>query len=111
MERASHRSLDLSTARRAPKVLLHDHLDGGLRPTTVIALASEVGYRELPTPDPDELAGRFPARRARSRSPRLPSGTGTKAWSASTSPGLRPGTRRPGTSTPSTSSPTRTSTS
>jgi adenosine deaminase len=40
---------------RAPKVLLHDHLDGGLRPTTVIELADEVGYRDLPTTDPVEL--------------------------------------------------------
>ena len=40
----------------APKVLLHDHLDGGLRPQTVIELAEETGYEGLPTSDPDELA-------------------------------------------------------
>lgn len=40
----------------APKVLLHDHLDGGLRPSTVIELADEVGYTGLPTTDPSELA-------------------------------------------------------
>lgn len=40
----------------APKVLLHDHLDGGLRPTTVIELASEYRYRGLPTTDVDDLA-------------------------------------------------------
>lgn len=40
----------------APKVLLHDHLDGGLRPETVIELADEVGYGGLPTADPGELA-------------------------------------------------------
>ncbi|MFT7473859.1 MAG: adenosine deaminase [Verrucomicrobiales bacterium] len=40
----------------APKVLLHDHLDGGLRPTSVIELADEFGYSELPTTDPVELA-------------------------------------------------------
>ncbi len=40
-------------------MLLHDHLDGGLRPRTVIELASETGYRELPTTDPDELASWF----------------------------------------------------
>ena len=40
--------------RRAPKVLLHDHLDGGLRPTTVIELAAEAGHA-LPTTDPAEL--------------------------------------------------------
>lgn len=39
----------------APKVLLHDHLDGGLRPATVVQLAQESGY-ELPTYDADELA-------------------------------------------------------
>ena len=31
--------------RRAPKVLLHDHLDGGLRPATVLELAEECGHR------------------------------------------------------------------
>ncbi len=51
--------MDLETIRRAPKVLLHDHLDGGLRPRTVIELAAEAGYRELPTTDPDELAKWF----------------------------------------------------
>ena len=45
--------------RRAPKVLLHDHLDGGLRPTTVIDLAREQGYGELPTTDPEALAAWF----------------------------------------------------
>jgi adenosine deaminase len=44
---------------RAPKVLLHDHLDGGLRPETVIDLARAVGYDRLPTRDPDELARAF----------------------------------------------------
>jgi adenosine deaminase len=39
---------DEDQIRRAPKVLLHDHLDGGLRPQTVIELAEESGYRELP---------------------------------------------------------------
>ncbi|HEY5010398.1 MAG TPA: adenosine deaminase, partial [Acidimicrobiales bacterium] len=41
--------------QRAPKVLLHDHLDGGLRPTTVIELARESNYTGLPTNNPDEL--------------------------------------------------------
>ncbi|WP_020576985.1 adenosine deaminase [Actinopolymorpha alba] len=39
---------------RAPKVLLHDHLDGGLRPRTVVELAAEVGH-ELPSTDPERL--------------------------------------------------------
>ncbi|MFG3495226.1 adenosine deaminase [Streptomyces sp. NPDC047928] len=41
--------------RRAPKVLLHDHLDGGLRPGTVIDLAAEAGYDALPENEPDKL--------------------------------------------------------
>jgi adenosine deaminase len=44
---------------RAPKVLLHDHLDGGLRPATVLELAEEIGYRELPTDDPETLGRWF----------------------------------------------------
>ncbi len=38
--------------RALPKVLLHDHLDGGLRPQTVIDLAKEIGYDKLPTTTP-----------------------------------------------------------
>ncbi|MER5207190.1 adenosine deaminase [Streptomyces sp. NPDC002825] len=41
--------------RRAPKVLLHDHLDGGLRPGTIIELAQEQGYGQLPETEPDKL--------------------------------------------------------
>ena len=40
---------------RAPKAVLHDHLDGGLRPATVIELAGEYGYHDLPTTDVDDL--------------------------------------------------------
>jgi adenosine deaminase len=36
-------------------VLLHDHLDGGLRPRTVIELAAETGYQDLPATEPEEL--------------------------------------------------------
>ncbi len=39
-----------------PKVLLHEHLDGGLRPATLIRLADEVGYQGLPTREPVWLA-------------------------------------------------------
>jgi adenosine deaminase len=53
--------LDLQVIRRAPKVLLHDHLDGGLRPRTVVELAQEQGYDGLPTYDVDELAEWFTA--------------------------------------------------
>jgi adenosine deaminase len=45
--------------RTAPKVLLHDHLDGGLRPATVIELAEAAGYRDLPTTDVDALGRWF----------------------------------------------------
>ncbi len=45
--------------RMLPKVLLHEHLDGGLRPATVIELAAETGYRGLPTTDAADLAAWF----------------------------------------------------
>src|SRR5262249_17984197 len=51
--------------QRAPKVLLHEHLDGGLRPATVLDLAVRAGYRELPASDPAKLAGSFAAGAAR----------------------------------------------
>jgi adenosine deaminase len=41
--------------RTIPKVLLHDHLDGGLRPQTVIELAKDAKYKKLPTHDAGEL--------------------------------------------------------
>ncbi|MGG2458353.1 adenosine deaminase [Streptomyces sp. RGM 3693] len=52
--------------RRAPKVLLHDHLDGGLRPGTVVDLAREIVPHSLdgvggapiaglPETDPEKL--------------------------------------------------------
>ncbi|MFI7101257.1 adenosine deaminase [Streptomyces sp. NPDC050161] len=40
---------------RAPKVLLHDHLDGGLRPGTIVELARANGYGGLPETDPEKL--------------------------------------------------------
>jgi adenosine deaminase len=48
-----------TTIHRAPKALLHDHLDGGLRPATVVELASEVGYGDLPSSDPVAVAEWF----------------------------------------------------
>jgi adenosine deaminase len=42
--------------RSAPKVLLHDHLDGGLRAATVVELAREIGYDQLPSSDPEEVS-------------------------------------------------------
>jgi adenosine deaminase len=44
--------------RRAPKVLLHDHLDGGLRPQTVLELADAVGH-PLPAGDAESLGRWF----------------------------------------------------
>ncbi|WP_433512557.1 adenosine deaminase [Nonomuraea sp. CA-143628] len=45
----------LDEIQRAPKVLLHDHLDGGLRAETIVGLARDSGYGELPTTDADNL--------------------------------------------------------
>jgi adenosine deaminase len=54
-----HAAATSGQIRLAPKALLHDHLDGGLRPATVVALAQEHGYHELPTEDPDDLGHWF----------------------------------------------------
>jgi adenosine deaminase len=53
------KSLTESTLRKAPKVLLHDHLDGGVRSRTVAELAAETGYDALPTTDEHELSRWF----------------------------------------------------
>lgn len=45
--------------KQLPKVLLHDHLDGGLRPETIIEIAEEIGYQNLPTFKVTELADWF----------------------------------------------------
>ena len=49
-------TLTLDQIRAVPKVLLHDHLDGGLRPATIVELARDIGYSDLPTTDPEALA-------------------------------------------------------
>ncbi|MFC8181839.1 MULTISPECIES: adenosine deaminase [Nocardiaceae] len=51
--------LDLPTIETAPKALLHDHLDGGLRPQTVLELAGECGYDGLPETDGQALGEWF----------------------------------------------------
>ena len=45
--------------KRVPKVLLHDHLDGGLRPQTIIDIAKKIGYTALPTDNAEELGKWF----------------------------------------------------
>jgi len=45
--------------RSLPKVLLHDHLDGGLRPDTIIELAKSSGYDRLPSTNASHLAEWF----------------------------------------------------
>ncbi|MEP6598627.1 MAG: adenosine deaminase, partial [Actinomycetota bacterium] len=52
-------ALTTDSIRRAPKVVLHDHLDGGLRPQTVVELAASSGYDDLPATDGDKLAQWF----------------------------------------------------
>ena len=51
-------TIDFETIRGLPKVLLHDHLDGGLRPKTIVELARDQDV-ELPTDDPQGLADWF----------------------------------------------------
>src|SRR3979411_2781227 len=53
--------LSLETFRSAPKVLLHDHLDGGLRPATIVELARDQKYTGLATTDHAEVARWFHA--------------------------------------------------
>jgi len=56
---------DRTLVRRAPKVELHEHLDGSLRPATVLELAREAGYAGLPESEPEALARWFHAGAAR----------------------------------------------
>src|ERR1700689_3770999 len=51
--------LTLDQIQAVPKVLLHDHLDGGLRPQTVLELARETGYHDLPGDNTEELTKRL----------------------------------------------------
>ncbi len=51
--------LTLASIRQAPKALLHDHLDGGLRPATVLELAADCGYHDLPASDEQSLGEWF----------------------------------------------------
>jgi len=51
--------LDKQRLRSLPKVLLHEHLDGVLRPQSIIELARDAKYKGLPTADPEALAQWF----------------------------------------------------
>jgi adenosine deaminase len=51
-------SLDLEALQAFPKVSLHDHLDGGLRPQTIIELAADIGH-PLPADNTDDLGQWF----------------------------------------------------
>ncbi len=55
----THAPLTPEEITALPKVLLHDHLDGGVRPATVAELAAETGYADLPATDPAALAQWF----------------------------------------------------
>ena len=54
-----YKSLSREVVHQLPKVVLHDHLDGGLRPATIVELAATSGYSGLPTTDPEELGQWF----------------------------------------------------
>lgn len=51
--------MTLASIRQAPKAVLHDHLDGGLRPATVLELARDCGYDQLPADDAETLGRWF----------------------------------------------------
>ncbi len=51
-------ALTADLIRAVPKVLLHDHLDGGLRPETIVELAREVDHT-LPADDAESLGRWF----------------------------------------------------
>ncbi len=55
---AAQHVVDGVDVRTIPKVSLHDHLDGGLRPQTIVELADEIGL-DLPETDADALAHWF----------------------------------------------------
>ncbi|GAA2141598.1 adenosine deaminase [Glycomyces algeriensis] len=51
-------ALTQDAIRKAPKVVLHEHLDGGLRPQTIIEIADEIGH-PLPAHEPEALKNWF----------------------------------------------------
>lgn len=52
---AARAAATLEAIAMAPKVVLHDHLDGGLRASSIVELAAEQGYRKLPTTNVTDL--------------------------------------------------------
>ncbi|GHG44588.1 adenosine deaminase 2 [Flavimobilis marinus] len=54
LSETSRRTPSLEEIIEIPKVVLHDHLDGGLRPETIIELAAQIGYT-LPSTDVEGL--------------------------------------------------------
>jgi len=60
-------ALDPALVKRTPKVLLHEHLDGGLRPSTVLELAETIDYQDLPERDAERLGRWFHEGAARGR--------------------------------------------
>jgi adenosine deaminase len=51
--------LDRQVLKSVPKVLLHEHLDGVLRPRTIVEMAKDTDYHNLPTRDPEALGQWF----------------------------------------------------
>ena len=51
--------LNRGVLKSLPKVLLHEHLDGVLRPKTIVELATSAKYDQLPAKDPEHLARWF----------------------------------------------------
>ncbi|MGV8907596.1 MAG: adenosine deaminase family protein, partial [Propionicimonas sp.] len=51
-------AVSIEDCRALPKVALHDHLDGGLRPATIVEEALLIGH-PLPTDDPEALGEWF----------------------------------------------------
>ena len=51
--------VEASVVADLPKVVLHDHLTCGMRPTTLVELADRAGYDALPSRDPEEVARWF----------------------------------------------------
>src|SRR5271157_5787253 len=91
----------LAEIRAVPKVLLHDHLDGGLRPQTVLELARETGYHDLPGDNTEELTQRLtegahrgaPGGAGRARRPPRAAGPGPRGRRGGGGAGLCGGAR------------------